>query len=156
MTDMELKEINKVLRDKAIAAGLCEDWQKNVWNRDLTIPELLHIYIKGFDFSVKQEWFDYDFIKEAFPIEELHKAGIYMDEEVDLTAERSGYFVFLGDCHGSLQVDGFLAVAVYVRHRCRIDVCATGGAKVFVIYHDESDGRCYSKNFGLLRRYNRR
>ena len=153
---MELSELNRILRNKAIKSGLCEDWQNHIWNRDLTIPELLEIYIKGFDFSVDNDWIDYDFIKEVIPIEDLHDANIYIDEKVYLTSEASGYFVFLGESRGSLVADGFIAVTVYCRHNSRIDVRAINGARVFVTYYDDSGGDCYQDDYSKCKKYIRK
>ena len=152
---MELSEINRVLRDKAVKAGLCDEWQSKIWNRDLSIEELLYIYKKGIDFSVKNKWFSYDFIKKAFQKDELHKANIYLDEEVDLDGSESGIYVFTGNCNGTLVIDGLVAVTVYVLDSCNVSVKASGGAKVFVSYYHDSSGSCLSDGFSTIKKYMR-
>lgn len=152
---MEISELNRILRNKAIKHGLCEEWQQNVWNRDLSYRELLGIFIKGFDFSVKEDWLDYDFIKEVFPADELHASHIYIDEEVDLKASESGYYVFLGKCRGRLVADGLVALTVYVRHHSSMNVLAADGAKVFVTCYDEGSASCESDGWSVIRKYDK-
>lgn len=152
---MDIKDINTILRTKAIKAGLCEDWQNNKWNKVLTKDELLELYIKGIDFSLKQEWFDYDFIKVAFNKEDLHRHHIYLDENIHIDGGESGYYVFLGNCGGTLIIDGFKAVTAYVRHFCNIDVQAKNGSRVQVTYYDRSEGVCSDDGWSRIRKYDR-
>ena len=149
---MDIKDINTILRTKAIKAGLCEDWQNNKWNKVLTKDELLELYIKGIDFSLKQEWFDYDFIKVAFNKEDLHRHNIYLDENVAIEDAQNGYYVFLGKCTGTLWVNGLKAVTVYVRHDSVINVEAFDGARVQVRYYDNSDGACKSDSYSRVKK----
>ena len=152
---MEISELNRILRNKAIKHGLCDEWQQKVWHRDLSYGELLGIFIKGFDFSVKEDWLDYDFCKEVFPADELHKAHIYIDEDVDLKASEGGYYVFLGKCRGRLVADGLVALTVYVRHGSRMDVVADDGAKVFVTCYDAGEASCVSDGWSFIRKYDK-
>ena len=149
---MDIKDINTILRTKAIKAGLCEDWQNNKWNKVLTKDELLELYIKGIDFSLKQEWFDYDFIKVAFNKEDLHRHNIYLDEKVAIEDAKNGYYVFLGKCTGTLWANGLKAVTVYVRHDSVINVEAFDGARVQVRYYDNSDGACKSDSYSRVKK----
>ena len=150
---MEISEINRILRNKAVKTWLCEEWQQTVWNRELSYGELLDIFIRGFDFSVKYDWLDYDFCKEVFPQEELHGHHIYVDEDVDIEGE-SGYYVFLGDCRGRLVLDGLKATTVYIRHTSHVDIVATGGARVSVRYYDGSTGNVHSDEFSRVKQIN--
>lgn len=150
---MELEELNRILREKAVGAGLCEEWQSKIWNRNLSIQELLYIYKKGIDFSIKNKWFSYDFIKKSIPVKELHKSNIYLDEEVDLECSEGGYYVFVGNCNGTLVIDGMVAATVYVLDNSNVSVKASGGARVFVSYHDESMGACLSDRQSTIKKY---
>lgn len=145
--------MNRVLRGKAVNAGLCDEWQTKIWNNNLSVEELLYIYKKGIDFSIKNRWFSYDLIKEAIPTEELHKANIYLNEEVDLECSEGGYYVFIGSCNGTLVIDGMVAATVYVLDNSNVSVKACGGAKVFVSYYHESSGACLSDGFSTIKKY---
>ena len=153
---MDIHEVNKVLREKAVAAGLCDDWQERVWNRDLTMTELLTIYKRGIDFSLKQEWFDYDFFKREFPIEELHEANIYIDEDVDIMDADSGTYVFLGHCRGTVRFRNFSVGNLYIRHTSDMRITAEDMAKVFVSVHDGSEVTADQMDCSTIRLYDRR
>lgn len=153
---MDIHGINQTLRQQAIAAGLCEEWQEKIWNRDLTIVELLSIYKRGIDFSLKQEWFDYDFIKKAFPLEELHESNIYIDEEVDIRDAESGTWVFLGECTGKVTFRDFSVGNVYVRHSSDITVVSEDMAKVFVSIYDDATADVEAVDCATARLYDRR
>lgn len=153
---MDIKEINRVLRTKAIKAGLCEDWQKNIWNRDLSLVELLTIYKRGIDFSLKQEWFDYDFIKEAFPKDVLHESNIFIDESVNIRDAESGTWVFLGNCGGEITFRDFSVGNVYLRHNTDLKIIARDMSKVFVSQYDESTAETIPLDGSTIKRYDRR
>lgn len=149
---MEISELNRVLRNKAIKHGMCES-VRGIWNRDLSYDELYDIFIKNFDFSVDNDWLDYDFCKEVIPIEVLHRLHVYIDEELEITDTESGYCVFLGHCNVKLTVSGFKAVTVYCRHNSVVNVTASDGARVFVRYYDQSTGECNSDSVSKIRKY---
>ena len=140
---MTLSELNKTLRDRAIEYGLCDEWQNTIWNRLLSYEELIRIYIKGIDFSLKNDWLDYELVKREFPIDELHKQNVYIDEVVDIEGGH-GYYLFLGSCIGKLTFDGLWAGSVYVMHKSNISIFAYGGAKVLARTYD--DGRAISRS----------
>lgn len=152
MTD---RELNIALREMARANGLCNEWYE-AWGDDDSIDLCLERYIRGFDFVQENDYPPLDFIRKNFDIEYLHRHNIYLDEEVSIEADRSGYYVFLGECKGSLTVDGFVAVTVYVRHTANVSVGAFNGSKVFVSYYDKSEGECGHDGWSKCRRYDRR
>ena len=153
---MDIHEINQILREQAIKAGLCKDWQERIWNKDLSLTQLLLIYKRGIDFSLKQEWFDYGFIKKVFPMEELHENLIYMDEEVDIRDAESGTWVFLGECTGSIVFKDFSIGNLYVRHNSEISVRSVDFAKVFISVYDEAEVTRTSIDGGIIKYYDRR
>lgn len=152
MTD---RELNIALREMAWASGLCDEWYGE-WSDDDSIDLCLERYIRGFDFAVEKDYPPLDFIRRNFSIEDLHRHNIYLDEEVDIEADRSGYYVFLGNCRGRLTVDGFVAVTVYVRHTSDVSVESFNGSKVFVSYYDKSEGSCKHDGWSKCKRYDRR
>lgn len=151
---MELSKLNKILRKSAIDHGLCGEWQQR-WKRDLSYRELLGLFIEGFDFSLKEDWLDYDFCKEAFPEEELHAMKIYINEDVSIEADKSGYYTFLGNCSGTLTVKGYLALTVYVRHTSNIKVVAVDGAKVLTRVYDKAKADCYHDEWSTNKKLDR-
>ena len=152
MTD---KELNITLREMARAAGLCAEWYSQ-WKDDDTIDVCLERAIRGFDFVHDKDYPPLAFIRENFDKEVLHRHNFYLDEEVDIRAGRSGYYIFMGDCKGRITVDGLLAVTIYCRHNSYIDVHAEGGSRVFVTYYDDSSGDCYQDKWSKCKRYVRK
>lgn len=153
---MDIKVINDVLRRQAVGAGLCKDWQENKWNRVLSKDELMSLYLKGIDFSLKKEWFDYDFIRKAFTQEELRNRNIYLDEEIVIPDASSGQYVFLGKCRVDITFNGFQAAVIYCRHDSEVNVKAYEGARIFVRYYDASRGSCKSDDWSVIKTFNRR
>jgi hypothetical protein len=152
MTD---KELNIRLREMARKAGLCDKWYEE-WGDDDTIDMCLDRYVKGFDFSVKNDYPPLDFIRDNFRKEDLHRHNIYLDEEVEIKGAKSGYYVFLGNCTGTIEAHGFNVVSCYLRHGSKIDVTSLGSARVFVTYYDRSGGLAYKDEWGRIKQYDRR
>ena len=152
---MTLSELNSFLRNKAIKFGLCQEWQNTIWNCELSYSELLDIYIKGFDFSLDNDWLDYEFCKREFPAEELHAHNIYIDEDVDLEGE-NGYYIFIGHCTGKVTFDGLYAATVYVLRDSNISVCSYGGARTLALVYDRGRILSRSDNFSHIKVLDRR
>lgn len=151
MTD---KELNIALREMARNAGLCDEWFGN-WKDEDSIDICLDRFIRGFDFVVKNDYPNLEFIRKNFNTNDLHRHNIYLDEGVIIDDAQNGYYVFLGDCKATLVADGFKAVTVYCRHDSEVNVRAMGGARVFVTYYDQSSGVCKSDEWSNVRRYDR-
>lgn len=152
MTD---KELNIALREMARKAGLCDKWYEE-WRDDDSIDMCLYRYVKGFDFAVGNDYPPLDFIRDNFRKEDLHRHNIYLDEEVEIKGAKSGYYVFLGNCTGSIETHGFNVVSCYLRHDSRVDVSSLGSARVFVTYYDRSGGSTYKDEWGRIKSYDRR
>lgn len=133
---MELHELNRIVRNKAIENGLCSDWQNNVWNRELSVREMLQIYVKGIDFSIKNDWLDNEFIKANADRDLLRECGIFIDEKVN--EENVTTAVVMGKSSGSICYDGMMVGSVYVRHGSELEITASDGARVFVEVHDNA------------------
>lgn len=152
MTD---KELNITLREMARKAGLCDKWYEE-WKNDDSIDVCLDRYVKGFDFAVKNDYPPLDFIRDNFRKEDLHRHNIYLDEKVEIKGARSGYYVFLGNCTGTIEAHGFNVVSCYLRHDSKVDVSSLDSARVFVTYYDRSGGSTYKDEWGRIKSYDRR
>lgn len=152
MTD---RDLNIALREMARKSGLCDKWYEE-WKDDDSIDVCLDRAIRGFDFCVKCDYPPLDFIRENFRKEDLHRHNIYLDEEVDISGAGSGYYVFLGNCTGSIEAHGFSVVSCYLRHDSRVDVTSLGSARLFVSYYDNSSGNTFRDEWGRIRTYDRR
>lgn len=152
MTD---RELNIALREMARAKGLCDEWYSQ-WGDDDSIDMCLERAVRGFDFCVKCDYPPLEFIRNNFDKNVLHRHNIYLDEEVDIKGASSGYYVFLGNCTGTIEAHGFSVVSCYLRHESKVDVSSLGTARVFVTYYDHSGGSTYKDEWGRLQSYDRR
>lgn len=154
---MEQKELSIVLRELACSqpTPLCKEWTQE-WQDDSDIDVLLDKYIRGFDFCVKNDYPPLDFCRRNFLDGDLLRHNIYLDKKVKKEILHSGYYVFLGDSEGDVLVNGYVAVTIYCRHNCRINVHAVGGARVFVTYYDDSSGYCSADSYSKCREYIRK
>ena len=152
---MTERELSIVLRELACSqpTPLCEKWTEE-WKDDADIDELLDKFIRGFDFCVKNDYPPLDFCRRNFKKEDLHRHNIFIDEEVQVADAENGYYVFLGECRGTVWVNGLKAVTIFVRHGSRIDVCAYDGARVQVRYYDHSEGVCKSDGYSKIKKCN--
>lgn len=151
MTD---RELCISLREMGRAKGMCDKFYDE-WKDDDDIDTVIDRFVPGFDFCVKQDYPSLDFVCKNFRKDVLHRHNIYVDEEVDLKAEKSGYYCFLGTCTGKLYVDDLLAVTVYVRHHSDMDIIASNGAKVFVYVYDGSNATCINDGWSFCKRVNK-
>lgn len=154
MTD---KELSIVLRELARSqqTPLCEKWTDE-WKDDSSVDVLLDKFVRGQDFCIKNNYPTLDFIRKNFRLEDLHRHNIYLDEEVDLDANDSGYYIFLGNCKGELRVRGFSVVTCYVRHSSRMSIASLDSARVFVTYYEQSDGDTRDCEWSKIRVYDKR
>ena len=112
---MTERELNIALREMARSQGLCDQWYSE-WSDDDTLDMCLDRYVRGFDFVQENDYPPLDFIRKHFDKKLLHKHNIYLDEEVKIDFAKNGYYVFLGNCTGSITASGFCAVTLYLRH----------------------------------------
>ena len=153
---MTERELSIVLRELACnqPTPLCKQWTEE-WADDTDIDSLLDKYVRGFDFCVGNDYTPLDFIRKNFDKEQLHKHNIFIDEDVDIEAG-SGFYVFLGNCTGSIVVNGFYATTIYLRHESNIKVTSLGAARVFLHCYDNSKGKTHTDRYGKIRKYDKR
>ena len=151
------KELSIVLRELACnqPTPLCKQWTEE-WKDDTDFNTLVDKFVRGQDFCIQNNYPPLDFIRKNVSKEDLHRHNIYIDEEVNIESAISGYYIFLGKCTGSITANGYSAVTIYVRHESKIDVTASGAARVFVSYYENSDGNCINIGYSKLRKYDRR
>lgn len=127
---MDLIELNKTLRRKAVDNGLCEAWQKD-WTQDWPKEVMLEKFKSGIDFCLSNDYPGNDFIKENFTKEELRSAAILVDDVWSMVNPREA--VLLGGSSSTIRYNG-TSVG-------RVHICGNSNAKVvaknrsFVIVH---------------------
>ena len=60
-----MDQLNRELRDQAIALGLCGDWQ-DLWNRNWSKEKMIERMFRGLDFCLKHHYPSNDFIIKHF------------------------------------------------------------------------------------------
>lgn len=143
-----MDELNSELRQGAISLGLCQQWQSQ-WDGSCSQWELIEKYKRGMDFCIKHDYPDKDYIKRNFDKEILNANLIFVDEHLDFGDKRlrSGTYVLLGECTGTLKFDHWATATIFVRHKSNVKVESTRFAAVFVRTYEqaevtvETDGR---------------
>ena len=136
---MEGKELNKVLKARAVELGLCEKW-KDEWEKDETKQELIDKYLRGIDFCIKHDYPKLAFIREYFPKKLLNKNGILLDENVGRRDEMAshGTVVLLGNSKAELHFNGLRTGTIYVRHQSELTIVARDNSRVFIECYEDS------------------
>ena len=130
---MDYGSLNRLLRDEARDYGLCDQWYDG-WELDCTREELICKYLRGIDFCILHDYPSLDFIRENFPLYQLHANGIYLDDSMDVDC--SGMLVSLGSSNLRITISGYVSCPLYLRHDSVVDVKVSGGARVFIECYD--------------------
>lgn len=131
---MNISELNNKLRADAIKMGLCNDWQNNVWNREMSQDELVGLFKRGLDFCIKHRWPTKTFIKHNFSQDFLRLHGILVDDTrsypVRDANRRLMYlreYVLLGKSNATIRYS-------FRPHICNVWVCDNAHVTVYVKY----------------------
>lgn len=127
---MDLGELNKILRQKAVDSGLCEKWQQD-WQQDWSKGVMLEKFLDGIDFCLSHNYPDKSFIKENFTKEELRNAAILVDDAWSLVNPRQS--VLLGNSTSTLRYNGLSVGRVHICDNSKAKVVAKN--RSFVIVH---------------------
>lgn len=134
---MDNAELNRCLRNKAIALGLCENWQGQ-WNNDWDEGKMIAKYKEGIDFCLANRYPSNDFIKRNFSLKSLRKGGLFVDDKYSINDMRT--VVALGSSNLRIRYNGNSIGEVYMtddsiinltaRDDCHIIVHILGNAKI--------------------------
>lgn len=152
--DMGVRELSVSLREMARRDGLCDEWY-GAWGDDEDVDSLLDRYVRGFDFAVKHDYPALEFIRKYFRREDLHRHGIFLDEEVSLPDASNGTYIFLGSCTGEVRFGEFKAASLYLRHGSRLRVVVGDLSKVFITCYECSAVDVSSAEHGFVKVYDR-
>lgn len=127
-------EINKRLARDAQKKGICEEWFARLMETK-SKGDLIKMYLEGIDFCLSNEYPRNEFIRKHF-VGVCEAYGVFLDEAI--TAENFQHVVALGECEGTTTYDGWNVGQVFVKHRSRLKVLATGNSFVVVDVFDET------------------
>jgi len=144
---MDVRNLNKTLRDEAIAFGLCEGWQrmwKNGWDR----TELIQKFKEGIDFCIQHNYPSNSFIKRNFSHDLLRENGILVDDAYSFLNVRM--CVFQGDSESIVRYNGWNAGTIYVRQNSHAILTAKNMSFVIVHLFDCAEVECSTQDKGSI------
>lgn len=127
-------EVNKRLARDAQKKGICEEWFARLIETKGK-DDLVKMYLEGIDFCLSNEYPSNDFIRKHF-VGTCEAFGVFLDETIK--TENFQHVVALGECEGTTTYDGWNVGQVFVKHRSRLKVLATGNSFVVVDVFDET------------------
>lgn len=127
---MKEKELNKELRERAIAHGLCRQWQEE-WKDDWSLDKMMRRFYKGLDFYLKKRFVSGSFIKKNFPIDYRRKNGLLVDDTYSLVNPSEA--ILIGDSTSTIRINNTNTSNIYVTDKSKLKVIAKNRA--FVIVH---------------------
>lgn len=152
---MDVKTLNKTLKDEAISLGLCAQWTK-AWREGWDRNRLISKYKEGIDFCMKHDFPTCQLIKENFSRDMLRDECVLVDDTWSMLNPKIA--VLQGKSFSTIRYNGWNAGTVYVRHtsharieaknmtfvivhllnEAKVDCVATDKAKIVVLRHDEN------------------
>ena len=75
-----MNDLNKELKNQAIALGLCKPWQDS-WKKDWPTEKMVERMYKGLDFCLKHHWPANDFILKHFDQEFRRNGNVYVNDK---------------------------------------------------------------------------
>lgn len=138
--------IGKQIANQAKQRNICEEWHADLMSiKDK--DQLIHMYLKGIDFCIENDFPPLDFIRKNFAgITEKH--GIYID--CGFKAIQSKKVVALGNCIGKVEIGAYGTCEVFVRHNSRVSIEATGNAFVMVNVYDSGEADVTAKDKAMV------
>lgn len=114
--------------------GLCNDWQNNVWNREMSQDELVGLFKRGLDFCIKHRWPSKSFITQNFQQDFLRHHGILVDDTRSYPVRDENRrliyikeYVLLGKSNVTIRY-------TFRPHMCNVWACDKSTVKVDVKY----------------------
>lgn len=114
--------------------GICKEWHDRLASlKDK--DAMIDMYVRGIDFCLSNNYPGNDFIREHFKgAMEAH--GVHLDDVVDVCNMKD--CVLLGRCSGRVAVDGYNVSTVYLKDDTAVSLEATGNAFVIVDMFDRA------------------
>lgn len=129
-----MQGLSKYILEKAKEAGICKEWAGLIAGTD-SVDGLLQMYVKGIDFCLSKD-FPSNADLTRLGGSDLGKYGLHIDEMVNLS--NNEFIVLLGKCEGTVNIDGFTATQLFVKHTSFSQVTATGNSFIMIDCFDDS------------------
>ena len=125
-----MNELNKDLRNQAIALGLCQEWQ-NSWNKDWSKEKMVERFYKGLDFCLKHHYPSNDYILKHFDLEFRRKSNVYVNDRYSVCNPKQS--LVLGESEITFRYNAWGNGSIHVRDNSTAKIYARN--KSFVIVH---------------------
>ena len=130
-----MSELVEKLRNDGEAVGLCRLF-KHKLQGDLSVEQLVNMFIKGIDFCVSNNYPTLDFMRSRFKgISEPY--GAFVDDEIQGLRNKPDV-ILNGSCKAFLEYDGYSVCRVVSRHDTEGAVNVSGHAYVTIDVFDRS------------------
>ena len=122
-------QLNKDLRDMAIACGLCNEWQ-GLWKNDWSEEKMVVMFYKGIDFFFDKRFMSNDFIKQRFGSDFRYANGVLVDEKRSMMNMK--HACILGKSEATLRYNLSHNGEVYVADNSHLHLIARNNSFVIV------------------------
>lgn len=126
--------LGKELAKSGKKAGMCKPVNERLKLTE-DKDEMCRMFINGIDFCLANDFPSNEFIKANFS-DIINNHGIYVDEKVSLKNKIK--VVLLGNCSGSMVIDGFTVSEIFIKHDSRIYLSVKDNAFVMIDIFDNS------------------
>lgn len=126
--------LGKELAKSGKKAGMCKPVNERLKMTE-DKDEMCRMFINGIDFCLANNFPSNDFIRANFT-GTINKHGIHLDEQIKLVNERKA--VLLGNCSGSIEIDGFSVSEIFIKHNSRVYLSVKENAFVMIDIFDNS------------------
>jgi len=125
-----MNELNKDLRNQAIALGLCQEWQ-NSWSKDWSKEKMVERFYKGLDFCLKHHYPSNDYILKHFDLEFRRQSNVFVNDRYSVCNPKQS--LVLGDSDITFRYNAWGNGSIHVRDNSSAKIYARN--KSFVIVH---------------------
>ena len=125
-----MNELNKDLRNQAIALGLCNDWQE-LWKKDWSKEKMVERMYKGLDFCLKYHYPSNDYILKHFDLDFLRKSNVYVNDKYSVCNPKQS--LVLGSSEITFRYNAWGNGYIHVRDNSYAKIFAKN--KSFVMVH---------------------
>lgn len=125
-----MNELNKELRNQAVALGLCKDWQK-LWNKDWSKEKMVEQMYKGLDFCLKYHYPSNDFILNHFDMDFRRQSNVFVDDKYSVCNPKQS--LVLGSSEITFRYNGWFSGSINVRDNSKVKIHTKN--KSFIIVH---------------------
>lgn len=125
-----MNDLNKELRNQAVALGLCQPWQDS-WKKDWSKEKMVERMYKGLDFCLKYHYPSNDYILKHFDQEFRRKSNVYVNDKYSVCNPKQS--LVLGTSEVTFRYNAWWNGSINVRDNSRVKIHARN--RSFVIVH---------------------